>query len=262
MVVSIDLGGRVAIVTGAGSGIGRATSLLLAEAGADVVIPDLNIQGAEATAAEIQKLGRKALPLKVDVSDSNAVNEMVSRTMSEFGKVDILVNNAGIGTKNRLPFYQQEEKEWAGLFDVDVKGVWLCSKAVALEMIKRRSGRIINIASIAGKVALRLQSNYDAAKAGVIKLTEVMALELGEFHINVNCVAPGSTGTEGLNAFRAANPEWAKKMDVYVPFGRTAEPREIGSAVLFLASDLASYMTGSLVVVDGGWTAGAQIRDF
>lgn len=261
MTISIDLSGRCAIITGAGSGIGRATAMLFAEAGADIVIPDINLAGAEETADSIRGLGRKALPVEMDVTDSRGVSEMIKTVLREFGKVDVLVNNAGINTKFRMPFFEQPEEDWMHVIDVDVKGTWLCSKFAALEMIKRRSGRIINISSVAGKVALRLTSNFDAAKAAVIRLTEAMALELAPHNVRVNCVVPGSVGTEGLNAFRSANPEWARKMDVYVPMGRTAEPREIASTVLFLASDLASYMTGSVLTVDGGWTAGAQIRD-
>lgn len=261
MVVSINLRGKTAIITGAGSGIGRATALVFAEAGADVVVPDMNLKGAKETVALVRKMGREAIALTADVTSPKDVDKMVKATLDEFGKVDVLVNNAGINTKHRMPFYEQPEEDWMSILEVDVKGTWLCSKAVSLEMIKRKKGRIVNIASTAGIAPLRLQSNFVAAKAGVIRLTQAMALELAPHRIAVNCVAPGSTLTEGVKKGLYANKAWAEKMLTYIPLGRGAEPREIGQGVLFLASDLASYVTGHTLVVDGGWTAGAQVRD-
>ncbi len=261
MVVPINMGGKTAIITGAGSGIGQATALLFAEAGANVVIPDVNLGGAKSTAARIRKMGGKALAMRADVTSARDIENMVRKTLDEFGKVDVLVNNAGINTRFRMPFFEQPEEGWLRVIEVDVKGTWLCSKAVSLEMIKRKSGRIVNIASTAGIAALRLQSNFVAAKAGVIRLTQAMALELAPHHIAVNCVAPGSTLTEGVKKGLYSNKAWAEKMLTYIPLGRGAEPREIAQGVLFLSSDLASYITGHTLVVDGGWTAGAQVRD-
>jgi NAD(P)-dependent dehydrogenase (short-subunit alcohol dehydrogenase family) len=261
LVVSIDLRGKTAIITGAGSGIGQATALLFAEAGANVVIPDLNLKGATETTDQIRKMGGSAIAVSADVTSVDDVEKMVRSTLDEFKNIDVLVNNAGINTKHRVPFYEQPEEDWMSVLEVDVKGTWLCSKTVALEMMKRKSGKIVNIASTAGIAALRLQSNFVAAKAGVIRLTQAMALELGPFRINVNCVAPGSTLTEGVKKGLYSNPVWAEKMLTYLPLGRGAEPREIAQGVLFLSSDLASYITGETLVVDGGWTAGAQVRD-
>lgn len=261
MVVSINLKGRTAIITGAGSGIGQATALVFAEAGANVVVPDLNLEGAKGTVAQIRKMGRDAIALSANVTSPKDVDKMVKAALDEFGRIDVLVNNAGINTKHRMPFYEQPEEDWMSVLEVDVKGTWLCSKAVALEMIKRKKGRIVNIASTAGVAALRLQSNFVAAKAGVIRLTQAMALELAPHGIAVNCVAPGSTLTEGVKKGLYSNKPWAEKMVTYIPLGRGAEPKEIGQGVLFLASDLASYITGETLVVDGGWTAGAQVRD-
>ena len=257
---TIDLSDKVAIVTGAGSGIGRATSLVLAQAGANVVIPDINIKGAEETARQIKKLGREAVPLQVDVTSASDAERMVRTTVEKFGKIDILVNNAGTNTSFRQPFYQQPEDDWMKIIQIDVKGLWLCSKATAPEMIKRRSGKIVNISSTAGVVAMRLQSNFVAAKAGVIRLTAAMALELAPYKINVNCIAPGSTATEGLKALMSSDPTWKRNQMKVIPLGRAAEPKEIGFAVLFLVSELADYITGQTLVVDGGWTA--QDRTF
>ncbi len=263
MTVTIQLDGRVAVVTGGARGIGRATVLMLARAGSDVVVPDTDIEGATATADDVRRMGRKGLAIRADVSRATDVEAIFRKTADEFGRLDILVNNAGIGTTVRKPFYEQPEEVWNRTIDVDLKGTWLCSKRGTLEMMGNKNstgGKIVNLSSVAGKVALRLQSDYDAAKAGVIRLTEVMALELAQHHINVNCVAPGSTMTEQTMKLYE-DKVWAERMMKYIPLGRPAQPDEIASAVLFLCSDLASYVTGHTILVDGGWTAGAQIRD-
>jgi NAD(P)-dependent dehydrogenase (short-subunit alcohol dehydrogenase family) len=261
MVVSIDLSGKVAIVTGAAKGIGRASALKLADAGADIVIPDIDLAGAEKTAQELKTAGRKGLAVAADVSKPGDVDRIFRETRAKFGKVDILVNNAGVGTSVRKPFFEQPLEVWRRTIDVDLIGLWMCAKAASLDMMgRKKSGRIINISSTAGKVALRLQADYDAAKAGVIKLTEAMALELAPHGITVNAVAPGSTATEATKTLYS-DPVWREKMLKFIPLGRPAEPDEIASAILFLASDLATYITGQTIVVDGGWTAGAQIRD-
>ncbi|MGA2665934.1 MAG: SDR family NAD(P)-dependent oxidoreductase [Nitrososphaerales archaeon] len=262
MPISIDLRGKTAIVTGAGSGIGRAIALLFAEAGANVSVPDLNLEGARETVSLVKAMGGRAIAMATDVTGAKDVQEMVRATLDEFGRIDVLVNNAGINTKHRVPFYEQPEEDWLRVIEVDVKGTWLCSKTVSLEMMKSKGGgRIVNIASTAGIAPLRLQSNFVAAKAGVIQLTAAMAMELAPHGIAVNCVAPGSTLTEGVKRGLYSDPAWAEKMVRYIPLGRGAEPREIAQGVLFLSSDLASYITGETLVVDGGWTAGAQVRD-
>ncbi len=260
MVVSIDLSGKVAVVTGAARGIGKASALKLGKAGADVVIPDLDLPGAEKTAQELRGGGRKSLAVLADVSNPEDVDRIFRETNAKFGRVDILVNNAGVGTSVRKPFFEQPLEVWRRTIDVDLIGLWMCAKAASLDMMKRRTGRIVNISSTAGKVALRLQADYDAAKAGVIKLTEAMAMELAPHGVTVNAVAPGSTVTEATKALYS-DPAWKERMLKFIPLGRPAEPDEIASAILFLASDLAAYITGHTIVVDGGWTAGAQIRD-
>ncbi|MGA3405438.1 MAG: glucose 1-dehydrogenase [Candidatus Bathyarchaeia archaeon] len=260
MVVSIDLSGKVAFVTGAGKGIGRACALMLAKAGADVVIPDLDLAGAEKTASNVQSLGRESLPIKGDVSRPEDVDRIFEDGLRKFGRIDILVNNAGVGSSVRKPYFEQALESWRRTIDVDLIGLWLCCKAATNDMMKRKSGKIVNIASIAGKVALRLEADYTAAKAAVIRLTEAMALEVGQYNINVNAVAPGSTLTEMTKSLYA-DRVWRENMLKFIPLGRPAETEEIASAVLFVCSDLATYITGHTIVVDGGWTAGAQIRD-
>jgi NAD(P)-dependent dehydrogenase (short-subunit alcohol dehydrogenase family) len=260
MVVTIDLSGKVAFVTGSGAGIGRACALALAKAGANVVVPDLDLPSAEKTAAEIKAMGKDALAVKADIGKPEDIDRMFQAGLDRFGRVDILVNNAGGGWGGRKVFYEQTLEGWRRTFDVTLIGMWLCSKAAVNDMMKRKSGWIVNIASIAGKVALRLQADYDAAKAGVIRLTEVMAMEAAPYNIHVNAVAPGSTLTAGVIELYK-NPDWAERMLKYIPMGRAGEPEEQASAVLFLCSDLARYVTGHTLVVDGGWTAGNQIRD-
>lgn len=260
MVVSIDLTGKVAFVTGAAKGIGRACALMLAEAGSDVVVPDVDVSNAEKTASDVKSIGRDGLPIQADVSRPEDVDRIFDIGLKKFGRVDILVNNAGVGTTTRKPFFEQSLEVWRRTIDVDLIGTWLCSKAAVHDMIKRKSGKVVNIASIAGNVALRLQADYDAAKAGVIRLTEAMALEVAEYNINVNAVAPGSTVTDATKSLYA-DPAWREKMLKFIPLGRPAHPEEMASAVVFLCSDLANYITGHTIVVDGGWTAGAQIRD-
>jgi NAD(P)-dependent dehydrogenase (short-subunit alcohol dehydrogenase family) len=225
-----------------------------------VVVPDIDLPAAERTVAEILALGRRSIAIKTDVSNPEDVELMFQKGLREFERIDILVNNAGIGTPARKPFYEQPLEAWRRTIDTDLIGLWMCSKIAMLDMMKRKSGKIVNIASIAGKVALRLQADYDAAKAGVIRLTEVMAMEAAPYGVNVNSVAPGSTATEAVKSLYA-DPVWREKMLRYIPLARPAEPEDIANAVLFLSSDMASYITGHMIVVDGGWTAGAQIRD-
>ena len=261
MVISIDLTEKVAFVTGAARGIGRECALLLAKAGADVVIPDLDLAGAEKTASEVKSLGRKSLAIKGDVSRPEDVERIFAGGLGKFGRIDILVNNAGVLTSERKPFFEQSLESWRRTIDVDLIGLWLCCKAATNDMMKRKAGKIVNIASIAGKVPLRLEADYNAAKAAVIQLTETMAIEVGQYNINVNAVAPGSVLTEMTKSLYA-NDAWREKMVKLIPFGRPAQIEEVAAAVLFVCSDLASYITGHTIVVDGGWTAGAQIRDF
>jgi len=267
MKMKVDLEGKVAIVTGSGRGIGQAIALSFAENGANVVVNCYTrvSEGIE-VAREIEKLGRKSLFVKADISDSEQVNDMMRQVIKTFGRIDILVNNAGVNVgvtseKGRVPIQDFSEAHWDRIIDVNLKGVFLCSKAAAQQMIKQGGGKIINISSVAGIVPLRLQSAYVAAKAGVTNLTRAIALELAPHNINVNVIAPGSILTEGTKALFYSDREKTEKILSYIPLKRPGAPQDIANAALFLASEDSNYVTGSLIVVDGGWTAG-YMRDW
>ncbi len=257
--MKVNLEGKVAIVTGSGRGIGRAIALSFAENGADVVVNCYTrVSEGIKVVSEIESLGRKSLFIKADVSDPKQVNDFMSRVVENFSRIDVLVNNAGINVllEGRVPIQNFSETDWDRIINVDLKGVFLCSKSVAQQMIKQRGGKIINISSVAGIVPLRLQSAYVAAKAGVINLTRSMALELAQHNINVNAIAPGSILTEGTTTLFYSDPKKAEKILSSIPLKRPGTPQDIANAALFLASEDSNYVTGSVLVVDGGWTAG------
>jgi NAD(P)-dependent dehydrogenase (short-subunit alcohol dehydrogenase family) len=262
--MKVDLLGKVAIVTGSGRGIGREIALILAENGADVVVNCLNrISEGKKVAREIKELGRKSLFVKADVSNSEHVKSMIKKTIKNFDRVDILVNNAGINVllEGRVSIQDFSEADWNRIIDVDLKGVFLCSKATSQEMIKEGGGKIINISSVVGIVPLRLQSAFAAAKAGVINLTRAMALELAPHKINVNAIAPGSILTEGTTILFYSDHKKTDEILSSIPLKRPGTPRDIANATLFLASEESNYITGNILVVDGGWTAG-YMRDW
>jgi len=256
--MKVDLEGRVALITGAAQGIGKAIALAFSANGAVLAVNDVLPNG-DATAEEIVRGGGKARFYHADVSDVNAVNEMVARVEEELGPIAILVNNAGINLgPRRYPVHEFPDSEWHRIVRVDLDGVFYCSRAVSARMVERRQGTIINIGSIAGIVPLRVQSVFDAVKAGVHNFTRCHALEVGPFGVRVNAIAPGSIVTAGTRTlfYNAANQEKAKSLLSHVPLGRPGEVEDIASAALYLASDDAAYVTGHLLVVDGGWTAG------
>ena len=244
----MDLTGKVALVTGASRGIGQAVAVELAKAGADVIV---NYIGNEAVAQEtvekVEALGRKALKIKADVGNADEVQAMVDEAHAAFGHIDVLVNNAGI-TRDGL-LIRMKDSDWDDVLNINLKGVYLVSKAVAKLMVKQRSGRIINMTSVSGVTGNVGQANYAAAKAGVIGFTKTCAKELAARGITVNAVAPGFIET----AMTDVLPEKIKEgIAATVPLGRMGQPEEIAGVVTFLASDFARYITGQVLNVDGG----------
>lgn len=257
-----DLSGKVCLVTGAARGIGRAIADRLAANGGTTYYTDLSAEDAT-SAASTSPLGRG---LRLDVTDPVSVADAVSRIVSETGRLDVLVNNAGVNTMaHRVPIDQFPRAEWDRILAVDLTGLYETSRAAAAVMRTQKCGRIINIASIAGLVPLRLQCAFVAAKAGVVNLTKAMALELGPAGVLVNGIAPGSTLTDGTRALFYGDDglfrESVQRMLDHVPLGRPATVDEIAVAALFLADPENSYMNGHILTVDGGWTAG-YARDF
>ena len=243
---------KVTIVTGAGKGgrgIGQACSAILSSAGCRVVVASRTLANAEAVVASITANGAEAMACSVDVSNAESVESMVSATLERFGSVDILVNNAGITRDNLL--MRMSESQWDEVLDTNLKGAWLCMKAVTRPMMKQRSGCIINISSVMGIIGNAGQSNYASAKAGLFGLTKSVARELASRGVRVNAVAPGWIDT-------AMTPDFSEEMRSRIleriPLGRVGSPEEIGAAVVFLCSDHAAYITGQTLVVDGGLT--------
>lgn len=242
------LDGRHALVTGASRGIGRAVALAFAAEGASVALNFAgNVAAAEAVRAEIESAGGKAILVPADVSDENAVGDMVKTVTEAFGSIDILVNNAGI-TRDGL-LLRMKEEDWDAVLNTNLKGVFLCTKAVSKFMMKKRYGRIVNMASVVGVTGNASQANYAAAKAGVIGFTKAMAKELASRGITVNAIAPGFIRSDMTDVL----PDKVKEaMLAEIPLGRAGEPADVAKAALFLASDQAAYITGQVLKVDGG----------
>lgn len=256
-----DLSGKIAVVTGAAQGIGRAIAETFVRNGAKVAIADIQEEKGRATAAEI---GPDASFYPCDVSDSAQVRAMFAAVFDTHGRLDIAVNNAGINTgkpEERVTIDRYPDDVWRRIMSVDLDGAFFCSKAAASYMVAAKSGVIVNVASIAGVVPLRLQVGFVAAKAGVIRMTEAMAAELGPLGIRVNCVSPGSTLVQGTRQMFYSNKVVADRLTSFIPQRRPGETHEIAHAALFLASDAGSYVNGHNLIVDGGWTCGFS-RDF
>jgi len=255
--MKVDLNRRIALVTGAAGGIGRSIALALAENGATVAVND--VKPGEHTCEEIRERGGQASFYQADVSDVDAVKAMVEAVERDLGPIDILVNNAGLNVgKNRAPTHEFMDADWHRIIRVDLDGVFYCSRAVSAGMVKRRKGVIINIGSVFGVVPARLQCAFTAAKAGVLNFTRSHALEVGQYGVRVNGIAPGSILTEGTRMM-FYNPDSKSMSDSllsHIPLGRPGETEDVAAAVLYLASDDAKYVTGHVLVVDGGWTAG------
>lgn len=238
---------QVAIITGAGGGIGAAVAMALAEAGAHVVVNDVVAEAAEAVAKQVEECGVRTLVDTADITDADQVQRMVDAVMEEFGRIDILVNNAGITRDNLL--IRMKEAEWDAVLTVNLKGTFNCTKAVARTMMKQRSGRIINVASVVGLTGNAGQANYSASKAGVIGLTKTTARELAPRGITVNAIAPGYFKTSMTEKL----PESAKEAFLkQIPLGRAGSAEDVANVVAFLSSSEASYITGQVICVDGG----------
>jgi 3-oxoacyl-[acyl-carrier protein] reductase len=240
---------RVSLITGAARGIGREIALLFAREGSDVVICDVDLEAAQNTQKEIETLGRRALSFKVDVTNLAQVEEMINLILDKFSKIDILVNNAGITKDNLL--LRMSEDEWDKVLSVNLKGAFNCLKVVSRYMLKNRYGKVVNVASIIGMIGNAGQANYAASKGGLIALTKSLAKELGSRNINVNAVAPGFIQT----AMTDKLPEdYKKQMLENIPMAKFGLPEDVAKVCLFLAGPESDYITGQVIVVDGGMT--------
>lgn len=244
-----DLSGQTAIITGASRGLGRAMALGLARAGADVVIADL--LDPKKTVKEIEALGRKSLGFKVDITHSKHIDMMVKKTVTQFKKIDVFINNAGIYYPT--PFPGTPEKNWSNIIEVNLKGTVLCARAVGQQMIKQKSGSIINISSVAGISAFAMSSAYNCSKAAMIMLTKTLAAEWAPYGIRVNAICPGIFVTDMTKGL-LKNKGFQQMVKRGIPLQRSGTPDELVGAAIYLASAASSYTTGHALVVDGGWT--------
>jgi NAD(P)-dependent dehydrogenase (short-subunit alcohol dehydrogenase family) len=251
---------RVALITGAGSGIGRTIATALAGEGADVIVNDLDRESAQATAREIEAGGRRALPAHADVRSEEAVEQMVERALEAFGRIDLLVNNAGIADQFG-PTTAQKLELWQRVVDVHLRGTFLCSRAVGRSMVERRSGSIVNLGSVVGMAGAATRTAYGPAKAGIILMTKTLAVEWARHGIRVNAVSPGYVRTPLVEKGIAARVIDEDVLVRRTPMGRLGLPGEIAQAVLFLLSEAASFVNGVNLPVDGGWTAFGSYGD-
>jgi 3-oxoacyl-[acyl-carrier protein] reductase len=243
----LELKGKVALVTGAAQGIGRAVALLLGQKGADIVVSDINLEKAQETAKEIETLGRRAMAMKVDVANFGDVERMAQAVIEKFGRIDILINNAGIARDKLI--LRMTEEDWDAVLAINLKGTFNCTKAVVRHMSKQRSGKIVNIASVVGEMGNAGQANYAASKAGVIGFTKTIAREFAQRGININAIAPGYIQTPMTDALPEKAKEELKRM---IPMERLGQPEDVAEAVLFLVSGASSYITGQVLNVNGG----------
>lgn len=243
----MSLVGKVALVTGASRGIGRAVALKLADEGADVVVTATSLERAQKTADEITSKGGKALAVKVDVSSSSDVEALFAKTAEVFGRLDILVNNAGI-TRDGLVMRMKDD-DWDAVIDTNLKGAFVCTREAIKLMGKAKGGRIVNISSVVGEMGNAGQSNYCASKAGLIGLTKAVAREYAKRNITVNAITPGFIETDMTDVLSASVKDDLMKQ---IPAGRFGKPEDIANAVFFLVSDLGSYITGHVLSVNGG----------
>jgi|LSQX01.2.fsa_nt_gb NAD(P)-dependent dehydrogenase (short-subunit alcohol dehydrogenase family) len=241
---------KVAIVTGAGRGLGAAMAKGLADAGASIIVADIDLLAVAATADLITEAGGKAHPVKVDVGSADDVKAMVDTAVNTFGTVDILVNNAGINRRN--PCVEMSEEDWDAVIRVNLKGTFLCAREVGKILVEKQSGKVINVASLLATVAQPNRGPYAASKGAVAQFTKVLALEWAPYNVNVNAIAPGYFATE-LNTKLMEDKQVYDEITARIPMARWADPQELIGTVVFLASEASSYMTGQLVNIDGGY---------
>ena len=249
----LSLDEKVVIVTGGGTGLGKATVRALARAGADVVIAARRSGPIEETAAEVEALGRRALAIATDISDSHQVDHMVALSLEHFGKIDVLINNAGRTTENvHAPIWEISDEEWGAGIETNLSGAFYCARAVSKHMVDRGSGKIINVASGFGLRGGRDIYTYTCSKGGMIQLTRTLAMSLGRYGVTANTIVPGFIPTSGTDSMRDSLPGSG---DV-IPIGRLGVAEDIGPIAVFLASDASNYMNGEMITLDGGGLAG------
>lgn len=249
-----DLSGKVAIVTGASRGLGQYFATALAKAGADLVITSRKFSALTEFKQQIESLGRKALPVQLDVLSQSDIENMVRLAVKEYGKIDILVNNAGMNI--RKPTTEVTQQDWDAVLDTNLKGSFFCAQAVAKEMIKRKYGRIINIGSCTCVFGMEGIAAYSASRGAILSMTRTLAAEWGKYGVTVNVLAPGWFKT-AQNAVLYQNKDWVNYITDRIPLNRVGQPNDLDGAVVFLASDASEYITGQMLLIDGGFTTGA-----
>ena len=250
--VSFRLDGQVVLITGGSRGLGQAMALAMADAGADLILTARQRENAEAVAAQVRDRGRRALTLELEATRLDSIHAMAKEALAWRGKIDVLVNNAGMNIPK--PFLEVTEEEYDRVMDIDMKGLYFCTQAIGRSMVERGRGKVINIASQMGVVALPRRTIYCAAKGGVVQFTQSLALEWAPYGVTVNAIAPTFIRTP-MTAGWLQNPEFREDVLRRIPLGRIGEPEDVAGAAVFLASPAASFITGHILLVDGGWTA-------
>ena len=248
------LNDRIALITGGGSGLGKAMSLLFAEEGADIAIADIDSSSAEKTAREVREIGRRAIAIRADIAESKDVDMMTDSVLSNLGDIHILVNNAGI-VGEIVPTIESSIEIWDKVTRVHLRGTYLCCRQVGNWMVSRKAGKILNMGSVAGIGGMPMRADYGPAKAGIIYMTRALAVEWAKYNINVNCLAPGYIMTPMAAKLIKEGKINEEPINKRTPLGRMGRPDDVAKAALFLVSDDANYITGVTLPVDGGWLA-------